>query len=46
MARNALSEVRGSRSETCARLRKTSMDKGLKLADETQRVIDVADLFG
>ena len=40
MARNALSET-----EAGARLSKISMDKG-RLADETQRVIDVADLFG
>jgi two-component system, response regulator / RNA-binding antiterminator len=32
--------------EAYARLRKTAMDKGLKLADVAQRVIDVADLLG
>jgi response regulator NasT len=31
--------------EAYARLRKTAMDKGLKLADVAQRVIDVADLL-
>ena len=29
-----------------ARLRKTAMDKGLKLADVAQRLIDVQDLLG
>ena len=32
--------------EAYARLRKTAMDKGLKVADVAQRVIDVADLLG
>ena len=27
-------------------LRKTAMDKGLKLADVAQRMLDVADLLG
>ncbi|HZT56451.1 MAG TPA: ANTAR domain-containing protein [Burkholderiaceae bacterium] len=31
--------------EAYARLRKTAMDKGMKLADVAQRVIDVADLL-
>ncbi len=33
-------------SEAYARLRKTAMDKGLKLADVAQRILDVADLLG
>ncbi len=32
--------------EAYARLRKTAMDKGLKLADVAQRMLDVADLLG
>jgi response regulator NasT len=32
--------------EAYARLRKTAMDKGLKLADVAQRLIDVQDLLG
>ena len=32
--------------EAYARLRKTAMDKGLKLAEVAQRVVDVADLLG
>lgn len=32
--------------EAYARLRKTAMDKGLKLSDVAQRIIDVADLLG
>ena len=32
--------------EAYARLRKTAMDKGLKLADVAQRLIDVSDLLG
>lgn len=32
--------------EAYARLRKTAMDKGLKIADVAQRIIDVADLLG
>jgi response regulator NasT len=31
--------------EAYARLRKTAMDKGLKLADVAQRIVDVADLL-
>jgi response regulator NasT len=31
--------------EAYARLRKTAMDKGLKVADVAQRVIDLADLL-
>jgi two-component system, response regulator / RNA-binding antiterminator len=34
-----------SESEAYGRLRKTAMDKGLKLADVAQRVVDVADLL-
>ena len=41
MSRNAMSET-----EAYARLRKTAMDKGLKLADVAQRILDVADLLG
>lgn len=32
--------------EAYARLRRTAMDKGLKLAEVAQRVVDVADLLG
>jgi len=32
--------------EAYARLRKTAMDKGLKIADVAQRVVDVAELLG
>jgi two-component system, response regulator / RNA-binding antiterminator len=41
MSRQSLSE-----EEAYARLRKTAMDKGLKLADVAQRILDVADLLG
>ena len=41
MHRNGLPE-----DEAYARLRKTAMDKGMKLADVAQRIIDVADLLG
>jgi len=41
MTRQGLTE-----EQAYARLRKTAMDKGLKLADVAQRVIDVADLLG
>jgi response regulator NasT len=41
MKRHGLSEP-----EAYARLRKAAMDKGLKLADVAQRVVDVADLLG
>jgi two-component system, response regulator / RNA-binding antiterminator len=41
MSRNSMSET-----EAYARLRKTAMDKGLKLADVAQRILDVADLLG
>jgi two-component system, response regulator / RNA-binding antiterminator len=41
MNRQGLSET-----EAYARLRKTAMDKGLKLADVAQRILDVADLLG
>ena len=40
MQRQGLSE-----DEAYARLRKTAMDKGLKLADVAQRILDVADLL-
>jgi two-component system, response regulator / RNA-binding antiterminator len=40
MSRNAMTET-----EAYARLRKTAMDKGLKLADVAQRILDVADLL-
>jgi response regulator NasT len=33
-------------SEAYARLRKAAMDKGLKLAEVAQRILDVADLLG
>lgn len=32
--------------EAYARMRKTAMDKGLKLADVAQRIVDVSDLLG
>jgi len=41
MRRHSLPE-----EEAYARLRKTAMDKGMKLADVAQRIIDVADLLG
>jgi response regulator NasT len=41
MQRHRLSEP-----EAYARLRKIAMDKGLKLGDVAQRVIDIADLLG
>ncbi len=41
MSRHAMSET-----EAYSRLRKTAMDKGLKLADVAQRILDVADLLG
>jgi response regulator NasT len=41
MSRQGLTE-----EEAYARLRKTAMDKGLKLAEVAQRIIDVADLLG
>jgi two-component system, response regulator / RNA-binding antiterminator len=41
MQRQGLAEA-----EAYARMRKTAMDKGLKLADVAQRIIDVADLLG
>ena len=41
MSRHAMSET-----EAYTRLRKTAMDKGLKLAEVAQRVLDVADLIG
>ena len=41
IARQSLSE-----QDAYARLRKTAMDKGLKLAEVAQRVLDVADLLG
>jgi len=41
MTRQGLSE-----QEAYARLRKAAMDKGIKLADVAQRLIDAADLLG
>ena len=41
MQRQGLSE-----DEAYARLRKTAMDKGLKLGEVAQRILDVADLLG
>jgi response regulator NasT len=41
MQRHGLSEP-----EAYARLRKAAMDKGLKLAEVAQRIVDVADLLG
>jgi two-component system, response regulator / RNA-binding antiterminator len=41
MQRQGLSE-----QEAYEKLRKTAMDKGLKLADVAQRILDVADLLG
>ena len=40
MNRNAMTE-----EQAYARLRKTAMDKSLKLAEVAQRIVDVADLF-
>ena len=40
MSRHTMSET-----EAYARLRKTAMDKGLKVADVAQRILDVADLL-
>jgi response regulator NasT len=41
MTRHSLSE-----GEAYTRLRKTAMDKGLRVADVAQRILDVADLLG
>ena len=41
MKRHAVSE-----DEAYLRLRKAAMDKGMKLADVAQRILDVADLLG
>jgi response regulator NasT len=41
MTRHSLSE-----EQAYARLRKAAMDKGLKLSDVAQRILDVADLLG
>jgi response regulator NasT len=41
MQRQALSE-----DEALKKMRKTAMDKGLKLAEVAQRMLDVADLLG
>jgi two-component system, response regulator / RNA-binding antiterminator len=41
MRRNGLPE-----EEAYARLRKTAMDKGMKLSEVAQRIVDVADLLG
>jgi response regulator NasT len=41
MARQGMSET-----EAYARLRKQAMDKGLKVAEVAQRILDVADLLG
>jgi len=41
MTRHALGE-----EEAYARMRKTAMDKGMKLSEVAQRIIDVADLLG
>jgi response regulator NasT len=41
MTRQGLSE-----QEAYARLRKAAMDRGLKLADVAQRLLDAADLLG
>jgi response regulator NasT len=35
-----------SESDAYARLRKTAMDKGLKISEVAQRILDVADLLG
>lgn len=45
-AKGVLMRAQGiSEDEAYARLRKTAMDKGLKVAEVAQRVIDVADLL-
>ncbi len=41
MSRQQLSE-----DEAYARLRKTAMDRGLRVAEVAQRLIDVADMLG
>jgi response regulator NasT len=41
ISRHGLSE-----EDAYARLRKTAMDKGMKLVDVAQRLIDVSDLLG
>ena len=46
-AKGILMRTQGiAEDEAYARLRKTAMDKGLKLADVARRVVDVADLLG
>jgi response regulator NasT len=46
-AKGLLMERQGlSEQEAYARLRKAAMDKGIKLADVAQRLIDAADLLG
>ena len=40
MRRHSMTEA-----EAYARLRKTAMDKGLKLAEVAQRILDVVDLL-
>ncbi|EKD99309.1 MAG: hypothetical protein ACD_23C00023G0002 [uncultured bacterium] len=35
-----------SEDEAFRKMRKTAMDKGLKLAEVAQRMLDVADLLG
>jgi response regulator NasT len=45
-AKGLLMERQGlSEEEAYARLRKTAMDKGLKLSEVAQRILDVADLL-
>ncbi len=41
-----MSRQRISEEEAYARLRKTAMDRGLRVADVAQRLIDVADVLG
>ena len=41
MQRHAIGE-----DEAYKRLRKTAMDKGLKLSEVAQRILDVAELLG
>lgn len=46
-AKNLLMDKQGLSEEAAyARLRKTAMDKNLKLVDVAQRILDVADLLG
>ena len=46
-AKNLLMDKQGLSEEAAyARLRKTAMDKNLKIVEVSQRILDVADLLG